>query len=182
MKIKSFIFGNSKAFTLVELLISLGILAVISIISSQILVTLVSTSVNIQKKNEIELQYSFISQKMIKIIGDGTLASVSSGGNILEISQGSTKTCFGVDNGVIEMQLIQSTANCPVSSNSSYVPLNNKAKIEITTQGNQAPFLIVSNSNPIQVRILFKVEDALDSNTFQLFERIVTLRKTYKSL
>jgi len=186
MNLKYFNFKTSKGFTLVELLISLGILSVISIISSQILVTLVSSSVDIQKKNEIELQYSFISQKLVKIISDGTNAVVSDNGNVLNISQGSNRTCFAIDtSGILKMQIINiNTPSCPVANHPSYTnkDLIDSNDIKIVKIPNKNYFTLVNNSNPQQIEISFKIEGTSSNPKSQDLERTITLRKTFKSL
>lgn len=175
----SFFFKNTKGFTLVELLVSLGVIAVITITTTQILVSLINSSIEVEKRNLIELNYSFVSQKLVKIIEDGTQASVNSTGDVLTVNQGSTTTCFAINSNSIKIQ--NSKSSCPDSSDTSYQDLVDSTKIKVIKDGTNNFFSLVSSSNPIQVRIIFKVEDASDSTKFQTLERIITLRKTFKA-
>ena len=63
---------NNKGFTLVEMLITLAIISIILVVSSEFLINLVNSSVKIQSRNEVEQNYNFIITKMAKMLQDST--------------------------------------------------------------------------------------------------------------
>ena len=167
-----------------ELLISMGVIAVIAVVSSQILISLVSTSVNVQRKNEIEQSYTIIMQKLTKIIQDGNNAgSSASSVNLfspLQINTSLDISCFRMLNNELQMAATQNTP-CASVGNNSYRNLSFSKNIVVTTINSTTPPFFISDTNPVKVRIRLKFSDPLDPTFSQEVDRTVTLRKTYKN-
>jgi len=162
----------------------MGVIAVITVVSSQILISLVSTSVNVQRKNEIEQTYTIIMQKLTKIIQDGNNASsASSSVNLFSPLQVNTPldiTCFRMLNNELQMAITPNTA-CSSVAGSSYRNLSFAKNIVVTTINSTTPPFFISDSNPVKVRIRLKFSDPLDPTFNQEVDRTITLRKTYKN-
>lgn len=178
------IFRINSGFTLIELLISLAVIAVIAIVSSQILISLVSTSVNVQRKNDIEQSYTIILQKLTKIIQDGNNASsASSSANLnapLQVNSVFDIICFRLLNNELQMGTNQLTPCSSLESN-SYRNLTFSNTVIVSSINSTTPPFFISSSNPVQVRIRLKFTDPLDPEFSQEVDRTVTLRKTYKN-
>lgn len=174
----------NSGFTLVELLISLAVIAVIAVVSSQILISLVSTSVNVQRKNDIEQSYTIILQKLTKIIQDGNNASSASNSANpnapLQINTTFDITCFRLLNNELQMGANQITPCSSLGSN-AYRNLTFSNTVIVSAINPTTPPFFISSSNPVQVRIRLKFTDPLDSTFSQEVDRTVTLRKTYKN-
>jgi len=153
----------NKGFTLVELLITLGVLSIIMVVSSEFLINLVNTSVKIQSKNEVEQNYNFIVTKITKMLQDSTSVSMD-GENIT----------FVLNSKNYSLQL-NSTADLLL--NGSQI-----SSADIIEFPNQNIFKIV-NQDPVQVNLNFQIiKDAgTKYESSQKVERIITLRRSYKN-
>jgi prepilin-type N-terminal cleavage/methylation domain-containing protein len=153
----------NKGFTLVELLITLGVLSIIMIVSSEFLINLVNTSVKIQSKNEVEQNYNFIVTKITKMLQDSTSVSMD-GENIT----------FVLNSKNYSLQL---NATADLLLNGSQI-----SSAKIIEFPNQNIFKIV-NQDPVQVNLNFQIiKDAgTKYESSQKVERIITLRRSYKN-
>ncbi len=155
---------NNSGFTLVELLVTLGLLTIITIVSSDFLLNLVSASVRVQNKATLEQNYSYISAKLVKIIEESEDVSLVNSSKIIAVLEGVTYT-VELKNGQITINdiLISSTDNLSISSTEA--------------------FKLVRSSNPKQLRIFlnFAVDSGSNIGATQTLERIVTVRKSYKN-
>lgn len=158
--------NNNKGFTLVELLITVGLITIITIVSSDFLLNLVSSSVRIQNKATLEQNYSFITSKIVKLIQEADSVAITSSSEINITLDGVTQS----------VKLIGGT----LVVNSTDFPLSYSGNLNISSD---EAFAFISSSNPQQIKIKLKFN--LDSETKlgadQDFERIVTVRKSYKN-
>jgi prepilin-type N-terminal cleavage/methylation domain-containing protein len=154
---------NNKGFTLVELLITLGILSVIMVVSSEFLINLVNTSVKIQSKNEVEQNYNFIVTKLTKMLQDST--SVSMNGAAINFTLGN------------QNYLLEKNSNDDLVLNGTQI-----SSVDIKQLPNLDIFEVASQ-DPIQVKLNFElVKDfATKYESSQNVERIITLRRSYKN-
>lgn len=154
---------NNSGFTLVELLVTLGLITIITIVSSDFLLNLVSASVRIQNKATLEQNYSYISSKLVKMIEEADDVSIVNSSKIVIILDGVSYTTE-LKNGQITINdtLISSTDNLTISSTEA--------------------FKLTRSSNPEQLRIFldFSVDPGTNIGATQTLERIVTVRKSYK--
>jgi len=155
---------NNKGFTLVELLVTLGLLTVITIVSSDFLLNLVSASVRIQNKATLEQNYSFISSKLVKMIEEADDVSVLNSSKALILLEGISYE-IELKNSQILINNLPITSSDNVSLSSTEV------------------FKFERTSNPEQVRIKLRFDVDAGSNigASQDFDRIVTVRKSYKN-
>lgn len=155
---------NNSGFTLVELLVTLGLITVITFMSSDFLLNLVSASVRIQNKATLEQNYSYISSKLIKMIEEADSVTVTNGK--INISLDGTNYVVELKDGQLEMNdlEISSASNLKISS--------------------EEAFSYFRSSNPVQIVIKLNFEVDAGSTTIgasQEFERIVTVRKSYNN-
>jgi prepilin-type N-terminal cleavage/methylation domain-containing protein len=159
---------NNSGFTLVELLVTIGLLTVITIVSSDFLLNLVSASVRIQNKATLEQNYSYISSKLVKMIEEADDVSIVNSSKMVIILDGISYT-VELKNGQITINdiLISSTENLTISSSS---PDSTDA------------FRYSRSANPEQIGLLLKftVDSGSKIEATQTLERIVTVRKSYK--
>ena len=94
---------SNQGFTLVELLISVGLIAVILVVSIQFLLNLVSNSVRIQNRIDVEQNANFISAKITKLISDANSATLNSSSKVTFITNGVTYA-LELKNGVLYLQ------------------------------------------------------------------------------
>jgi len=155
---------NNKGFTLVELLVTLGLLTVITIVSSDFLLNLVSASVRIQNKATLEQNYSFISSKLVKMIEEADDVSVLNSSKALILLEGISYE-IELKNSQILINNLPITSSDNVSLSSTEV------------------FKFERTSNPEQVRIKLRFDVDAGSNigASQDLERVVTIRKSYKN-
>ena len=154
----------NSGFTLVELLVTLGLITVITFMSSDFLLNLVSASVRIQNKATLEQNYSYISSKLIKMIEEADSVTVTNGK--INISLDGTNYVVELKDGQLEMNdlEISSASNLKISS--------------------EEAFSYFRSSNPVQIVIKLNFEVDAGSTTIgasQEFERIVTVRKSYNN-
>lgn len=156
--------NNNKGFTLVELLVTLGLITIISIVSSDFLINLVSASVRIQNKATLEQNYSFISSKLVKMIEEADEVSIGNSGKI-------TINLEGV--------------SYPVELKDGQILINNikLSSAENVSISSEEAFKYTRTSNPeqIMIKLKFDVDSGSRIGATQNFERIVTVRKSYKN-
>jgi len=153
---------KNSGFTLVELLVSLGLISIIVVVSSEFLINLVNTSVKIQSKNEVEQNYNFIITKMTKIIQDSN--SVVTEGSDLIANKDGVEYRFSLKNDNLLLN------GLPLSS------------IQVLTVTNKPAFDIISE-NPQQVKIdlLIQKDEGTKFQSSQEVQRTITLRRSYKN-
>ena len=153
---------KNSGFTLVELLVSLGLISIIVVVSSEFLINLVNTSVKIQSKNEVEQNYNFIITKMTKIIQDSN--SVVMEGSDLIANKDGVEYRFSLKNDSLLLN------GLPLSS------------IQVLTVTNKPAFDIISE-NPQQVKIdlLIQKDAGTKFQSSQEVQRTITLRRSYKN-
>jgi prepilin-type N-terminal cleavage/methylation domain-containing protein len=153
---------KNSGFTLVELLVTLGLISIIIVVSSEFLLNLVGASVKIQSKNDVEQNYNFIVTKMTKIIQDSNSVSLQ-GSDLVAIKSGE-EFRFNLNGGILYLN------NFPISS-ISVVPITDKA-----------PFEIISD-NPQQVKINLSIQKDAGTKFYssQEITRTITLRRSYKN-
>jgi prepilin-type N-terminal cleavage/methylation domain-containing protein len=153
---------KNSGFTLVELLVSLGLISIIVVVSSEFLINLVNTSVKIQSKNEVEQNYNFIITKMTKIIQDSN--SVVMEGSDLIANKDGVEYRFSIKNDNLLLN------GLPLSS------------IQVLTVTNKPAFDIISE-NPQQVKIdlLIQKDAGTKFQSSQEVQRTITLRRSYKN-
>ena len=153
---------KNSGFTLVELLVSLGLISIIVVVSSEFLINLVNTSVKIQSKNEVEQNYNFIITKMTKIIQDSN--SVVTEGSDLIANKDGVEYWFSLKNDNLLLN------GLPLSS------------IQVLTVTNKPAFDIISE-NPQQVKIdlLIQKDAGTKFQSSQEVQRTITLRRSYKN-
>ncbi len=153
---------RNSGFTLVELLVTLGLISVILVVSSEFLINLVNTSVKIQSKNEVEQNYNFIVTKMTKIIQDSN--SVVLDGSDLVASKDGVDYRFALVGNSLTLNGLE---------------LSSLSVLEIT---NSSVFSIIS-ANPQQVKINFLIEKDTGTKfeSSQEVKRTITLRRSYKN-
>ncbi len=156
---------NNKGFTLVELLVVVLLITVVSVISSDMIISLTSTSTKIQNKISLEEEYSFLNVKLTKLIQDSDSVSYNSVSKKLSIVY-PTKT--------FTLSFIES---------SSMLVLDN---IQLTDSeiGKSAPFVLtVTGTNPQVVYISFGISKDFNNSRLKTevkFEKRITLNKTYQ--
>ena len=153
---------KNSGFTLVELLVSLGLISIIVVVSSEFLINLVNTSVKIQSKNEVEQNYNFIITKMTKIIQDSN--SVVMEGSDLIANKDGVEYRFSLNDDNLLLN------GLPLSS------------IQVLTVANKPAFDIISE-NPQQVKIdlLIQKDAGTKFQSSQEVQRTITLRRSYKN-
>jgi prepilin-type N-terminal cleavage/methylation domain-containing protein len=153
---------NNSGFTLVELLVTLGLISIILVVSSEFLINLVNTSVKIQSKNEVEQNYNFIVTKMTKIIQDSN-SVVLEGSELVATKDGVDYRFALVGNSL--------TLNGLKLSSISVLPITNTSV-----------FAIISD-NPQQVKVNLMVEKDAGTKfeSSQEIKRTITLRRSYKN-
>ncbi len=153
---------RNSGFTLVELLVTLGLISIILVVSSEFLINLVNTSVKIQSKNEVEQNYNFIVTKMTKIIQDSN--SVVLDGSDLVASKDGVDYRFALVGNSLTLNGLE---------------LSSLSVLQIT---NTSVFSIISN-NPQQVKINFRIEKDAGTKfeSSQEVKRTITLRRSYKN-
>ena len=153
---------KNSGFTLVELLVSLGLISIIVVVSSEFLINLVNTSVKIQSKNEVEQNYNFIITKMTKIIQDSN--SVVMEGSDLIANKDGVEYRFSLNDDNLLLN------GLPLSS------------IQVLTITNKPAFDIISE-DPQQVKINLLVEKDAGTKfeSSQEVQRTITLRRSYKN-
>jgi prepilin-type N-terminal cleavage/methylation domain-containing protein len=154
---------DNSGFTLVELLVTLGLITVITFMSSDFLLNLVSASVRIQNKATLEQNYSYISSKLIKMIEEADSVTVTNGK--INISLDGTNYIVELKDGQLEMNNLEisSASNLKISSDEA--------------------FSYFRSSNPVQIviKLNFEVDAGSTIGASQEFERIVTVRKSYNN-
>lgn len=162
---------NNKGFTLIEMVITITLIAVIVVISSDFILNLISSSIKIQNADTLEQNYSFISNKLVKMIQEADSVTIVNPTKI-QINLYGTLYEVEVKSGGIYL-------------NSALVTDPNTISIG-AAQGNSNNdiFSYISSSNPQQVKIklLFSIDANLGSKyaVSQGLERIATVRKSYK--
>lgn len=153
---------RNSGFTLVELLVTLGLISIILVVSSEFLINLVNTSVKIQSKNEVEQNYNFIVTKMTKIIQDSN--SVALDGSDLIATKDGVGYRFALVGNSLTLNGLE---------------LSSLSVLEIT---NSSVFSIIS-ANPQQVKINFLIEKDTGTKfeSSQEIKRTITLRRSYKN-
>jgi len=159
---------NNKGFTLIELLITIGIVAVVSIISSDFLINLLSTSVVVQNKNEVEQSYTYVSTKLIKMIEEAD--------EVVLINSNTMKITL---NGVVYSVFLDTINKQILILNK---PLVSNLNVKISPISDTLPVFSYQNElNPIQIKINLKFEVLDDLGSIQELNRIITVRKSYKN-
>jgi len=156
---------SSKGFTLIELLIVVLLITVISIISSDMIISLTSTSAKVQNKLALEQEYTFLNAKLTKLIQDANSVSYNSATSTLQIVY-PTKTYFlAYDsvNSLLKLENLQ-LSDSEIGKTSSFT-------------------VTVSGTNPQVVFLSFGISK--DSGNSRLkseikFEKRITLNKTYQ--
>lgn len=157
------ILKSKRGFTLVELLVVILLLTVISIISSDMIISLTATSTKVQNKISLEEEYTFLNAKLTKLIQDAD--SVSFTGGVLNIiyTNKTYQLAYNDVNKSLSLDRIQLTdSEIGVSS-----PLN----------------ITVTGTNPQVVYITFGISKDFSNarlKTETKFEKRITLNKTYK--
>lgn len=160
---------SNKGFTLIELLVVVLLITVISIISSDMIISLTSTSAKVQNKIELEEEYSFLNAKLTKLIQDADYVTYNSATKVLSLKYSTKTDLLKYDEANAQLSVDDSIHNLPLSS----------AEI-----GKTSPFKIeVTGTNPQVVYITFGISK--DSNNARLktdikFEKRITLNKTYQ--
>jgi prepilin-type N-terminal cleavage/methylation domain-containing protein len=154
---------KNSGFTLVELLVSLGLISIIVVVSSEFLINLVNTSVKIQSKNEVEQNYNFIITKMTKIIQDSN--SVVKVGSDLIANKDGVAYKFSLKNNNLLLNEL------PLSS------------IQVLTVDNGPAAFDIISEDPQQVKINLIVEKDAGTKfeSSQEVQRTITLRRSYKN-
>jgi|APCry1669188879_1035177.scaffolds.fasta_scaffold87869_2 prepilin-type N-terminal cleavage/methylation domain-containing protein len=164
---------SNQGFTLVELLISVGLISVILVVSIQFLLNLVSNSVRIQNRIDVEQNANFISAKITKLISDANSATLNSSSKVTFITNGVTYA-LELKNGVL---YLQNTLDTSVLAS----PLNDSSII--ISGVNTIPFELSTTTNPQQLKMKLKFEIGSGTNlgASQNIEKIITIRKSYKN-
>jgi prepilin-type N-terminal cleavage/methylation domain-containing protein len=154
---------RNSGFTLVELLVTLGLISIILVVSSEFLINLVNTSVKIQSKNEVEQNYNFIVTKMAKIIQDSN--SVVMEGSDLIANKDGVEYKFSLKNNNLLLNEL------PLSS------------IQVLTIENGPAAFDIISEDPQQVKInlLVKKDAGTKFESSQEVKRTITLRRSYKN-
>ena len=154
---------RNSGFTLVELLVTLGLISVILVVSSEFLINLVNTSVKIQSKNEVEQNYNFIVTKMAKIIQDSN--SVVMEGSDLIANKDGVEYKFSLKNNNLLLNEL------PLSS------------IQVLTiENGPAAFAIISEDpQQVKINLLVKKDAGTKFESSQEVKRTITLRRSYKN-
>jgi len=155
---------NNKGFTLVELLVTIGLITVIVVISSDFLLNLVSATVRIQNKATLEQNYSFITSKLVKLTQEADDIELINSGKVI-VYNNNLPYLIELKDGELLIN------NTPLSYTDSLVISSTEA------------FSLNSSSNPIQLKIKlnFDIDSSSSRSATQNFERIVTVRKSYKN-
>jgi len=154
---------NNKGFTLVELLVVILLLTVISVISSDMIISLTATSTKVQNKISLEEEYTFLNAKLTKLIQDADSVTYSGGVLSIMYTNKTYKLSFNDTTNSLLLDGIQLT----------------ESEIGVTS-----PLVItVSGTNPQVVYIAFGIsKDSANTRlkTETKFEKRITLNKTYK--
>jgi len=155
---------NNKGFTLIELLVSVVVVGVIMIVSSDFLINLLSASTAIQSKVTLEQNYSFVTTKLTKLIQEADSATLVNSNNLI----------LSVNKITYNIKL----TNSEILINNT--PITNIGSVQITSD---RAFQIINQSNPVQIKIKLDLKNNMGTKAeaTQNFERIVTLRKSYKN-
>ncbi len=153
---------NNKGFTLVELLVTLGLITIITFLSSDFLINLVSSSVRIQNKASLEQSYSLTAAKLVKMIEEADNVSISSATKMIIVLEGVSYTVDLLRGQVLINNISISSAD----------------NLLVSQIGNQSAFSFVRSSNPQQIKLNLKFSIG---DEVQELERIVTVRKSYKN-
>lgn len=162
---------NNNGFTLVELLVTLGVIAIVVVVSSDFFFNLVDTSVRVQNRNQVEQDYNFIATKISKLVQDSNSVSVTDGGNTLTVVFPTNTVTIKYDPTNFSI-LIDGTPL--TSSNVKIEKINDSTPI----------FKIEKPFDPQQVSFKAKVikDKGLSKFEFsQNLERIITVRKSYRN-
>jgi prepilin-type N-terminal cleavage/methylation domain-containing protein len=155
---------NNKGFTLIELLVTLGLITIITIVSSDFLLNLVSASVRIQNKATLEQNYSFISSKLVKMIEEADEVTIINSRKITIILEGVGYNVELKDGQILINDVkLSSAENVSISSDEAF------------------KFFRSSNPEQIAIKLIFDVDSGSRIGATQNFERIVTVRKSYKN-
>jgi len=156
---------NNKGFTLIELLVVVLLLTVITVISSDMVISMTSTSTKIQNKILLEQDYSFLDAKLTKLIKDADSVTYNSVTNELSIIY-LTKTY------VLKYDDLQKNI------------LLDGLLLTDSEIGMSSPFSVsISGINPQVVTISFGLSKDFANpklKTQSTFEKIITLNKTYQ--
>lgn len=161
---------NNKGFTLVELLVTIGLVAVITIFYADFLINLVNASVKIQNKSLVEQNYTFVTTKLTKMIQEADSVEILS----------PSKIKIFLNSQIITIELVSNSL--VFNENNTNYPLVSSQSLTITS--NNDAFSFVSTANPQQVRV--KLNFIVDPNNEKLrasqeFDRTITVRKSYKN-
>lgn len=167
---------TNKGFTLVELLITIALIAVISIISSDFLINMVATSVSVQNKADVEQTYSFVTTKLVKLLEEADTVEVNNTNNFNQITLTADQRTY-----VIRLNTTQNPQNQLLigSSIDTLKPINTNTRVKILNIPNTENFSYKNTSNPIQIALNLRFEVAGDLSSAQEVSRVVTVRKSY---
>jgi len=168
---------NNQGFTLVELLIVVLLITVISIISSDMIISLTSTSAKIQNKISLEEEYSFLNAKLTKLIqdADSVVADTESGNPRLVIKY-----------PLITYYLVYKQNNLFLRDTLSVSEELQISEAEIgkfETGSLPNIKMEVTGTNPSVVYISFRISKDFNNPRLKTeikFEKRITLNKTYQ--
>lgn len=175
---------SHKGFTLVELLISVSLLAIVSLVSVNIITTLLKSSVKAQMAIDIEQASSFVFLKLENDIKKSYNAQVT--GSTLILSQGSpvssVTTTYKIASGVAE-GCSDDSMNCILLNNTKLTDdtlVNGKPTLSaVSVDLANSSFSIVEDAlhNPVAVNIKIKFFKPNSSNA-KMFNAETTLDTT----
>lgn len=162
---------NNKGFTLVELLVTLGVISIVIVVSSDFFFNLVDTSVRVQNRNLVEQDYNFVATKISKLVQDSNSVTVSADTNTLTINLPTEVKVVSYDPVAQTLKLDNSTFT------------SESVKV-ITIARNTPIFKIVKPNDPQQIEFKARFVRDLGVSKFeysQNLERIITVRKSYRN-
>lgn len=173
----------NKGFTLVELLVTLAVISIVVVVSSDFFFNLIDTSVRVQNRNQVEQDYNFVATKITKLVQDANSIEILDYGNQLNIifpDKTIVLKYYEQDQTIKMGNFVNDSITDESLLVSSGVKITKK-----TVGGDSKPIFesISPSSNPQQLRLtmVFNKDKGIKFEFSSTLERTITVRKSYKN-